>query len=143
MPTDASIVWTAHDDVPAAGRIVDDGIGRDNEAAAPLADVKRMSCFAVQPDETVVGGAVGRRWGRCCELQQLWVDERWRRQGIGSGLLQRFEQLGVTRGCDRCYLDTFSFQAPAFYRRHGYQTLAAIDGFPQGIVKYLLCKRIG
>jgi len=28
------------------------------------------------------------------------------------------------------YLDTFTFQAPEFYRRCGYDTALRIDGFP-------------
>jgi hypothetical protein len=33
-----------------------------------------------------------------------------------------------------------SFQAPDFYRRHGYAVLAEIGGHPGGIVKYLMQK---
>ncbi len=36
------------------------------------------------------------------------------------------------------YLTTLSFQAPEFYRRHGYTTLAEISGYPNGIIKYLM-----
>ena len=32
----------------------------------------------------VVGGAVGRWWGQCCELQQLWVEVSYRYRGIGT-----------------------------------------------------------
>ena len=34
------------------------------------------------------------------------------------------------RGCGLVYLDTFTFQAPEFYRRLGYGTLCTIEGFP-------------
>lgn len=42
------------------------------------------------------------------------------------------------RGCSTFYLTTLSFQAPDFYRRHGYAVLASIAGYPDGIVKYLM-----
>jgi len=41
------------------------------------------------------------------------------------------------------YLDTFSFQAPEFYRRCGYAVALRIDGFPDGIAKHLMVKHLG
>ena len=78
------LTFEVHDHVPAeAGRIVDQGLGDSNEAAAPVGDVARLSCF-VSLASTIVGGAVGRTWGECCELQQLWVDPAHRRRGIAT-----------------------------------------------------------
>lgn len=133
--------YEVHDVVLAdAGRVVDDGIGAFNAAAAPLGGVMPLACFARAADGEVVGGAVGRTWGECCELQQLWVSEARRREGIGAALLARFEARAAQRGCRTVYLDTFSFQAPAFYRGRGYAAAAELRGFPDGIVKYLLVK---
>lgn len=135
-----ALTWAVHDDVPAApGRIVDDGLGQSNEAAAPVGDVSRLSCFA-NVGGSIVGGAVGRTWGECCELKQLWVDPAYRRRGIGTKLVRLFEGRAAERGCRTFYLETFSFQAPAFYRKLGYQPAAEIRGFPGGIVKYLMLR---
>ena len=134
--------YTTHDDVPPdAGAIVDAGLGASNEAAAPLHEVRKLSCFAHDPSGTVVGGAVGRTWGECCELQQLWVHPAYRRAGIGTHLVRRFEQHGATRGCRTYYLETFSFQAPRLYRALGYEAVAEIRGFTADIVKYLMVRR--
>ena len=38
------------------------------------------------------------------------------------------------------YLTTLSFQAPDFYRKHGYVSLAEISGYPNGITKHLMHK---
>jgi ribosomal protein S18 acetylase RimI-like enzyme len=122
---------------------VDAGLDQHNQAAAPLADVKPLATFATTASGEVVGGAVGRTWGRCCELLQLWVEPAQRARGVGSELLQRFEAHGRARNCNVFYLTTLSFQAPAFYRKHGYQVLAEIDGYPDGIVKFLMHKVIG
>ena len=45
-----------------------------------------------------------------------------------------------TRGCGIFYLTTLSYQAPDFYRHHGYEVLARIDGYPDGIAKFLMHK---
>jgi GNAT superfamily N-acetyltransferase len=134
--------FEVHDDVPPEGAIVDHGLGDFNDRAAPLRDVLRLSCFARVEGE-VVGGAIGRTWGACCELQQVWVDERFRGRGIASGLVRRFEARARARGCTTFYLETFSFQAPELYRRLGYSVAHEIRGFPDGIVKYLMVREAG
>ena len=119
---------------------VDEGLERHNQAAAPLHDVRPLACVARDEAGRVIGGAVGRTWGSCCELLQLWVDPGSRKQGIASRLLERFERRAAGRGCRIYYLTTLSFQAPAFYRKRGYAAIAEISGYPDGISKYLMHK---
>ncbi|MFO1341840.1 MAG: GNAT family N-acetyltransferase [Burkholderiales bacterium] len=99
-PVSPTLSIQTHDSCPPAETaIVDNGIGEFNDAAAPLHEVAPLSCFARDPAGGVVGGAVGRRWGRCCELQQLWVAPQHRRQGIGAALVRAFEAHAQTHGC--------------------------------------------
>jgi ribosomal-protein-alanine N-acetyltransferase len=135
--------WTlsTHDEPPADGAAqVDDGIGTFNDASAPLHEVRPVSAFARAADGRVLGGAVGRRWGRCCELQQLWVRPELHGQGLGAALLRAFENHARGHGCRHFYLETFSFQAPDFYRRHGYRVVHGLDVYPHGIVRHLMRK---
>lgn len=139
-----ALEFSLHDGVPhEAGSLIDTGLGASNEEAAPLHEVERLSCFARLPSGEVAGGAVGRTWGASCELQQLWVDRAHRRQGLGSELVRRFEAGARARGCTTFYLETFSFQAPAFYRRLGYEVGLELRGFPHDIAKYVMVKRAG
>ncbi len=139
MKAPAGLRFELHEDhVPAdAARIVDEGLGAANEAAAPLHEVRALACFAHDERGAVVGGAVGRRWGRSAELQQLWVQPERRRSGIGAALVQRFEAAVAAQGCTLVYLDTFSFQAPRLYRALGYRVVHE-TAFPHGIVKYAM-----
>jgi ribosomal protein S18 acetylase RimI-like enzyme len=135
--------YTVHDDLPEPGTsIVDNGLGDANEAAAPLHEVAPLSCFAHDDQGRVVGGAVGRTWGQCCELQQLWVEPALRAQGIGTRLVREFEQRAIARGCRTFYLETFSFQAPSLYRSLGYSARLEIAGFAPGIVKYVMVREL-
>jgi len=137
------IELTVHDDVPAVqGRLVDSGLGEANEAAAPMHDVHPLSAFARLPTGALIGGAVGRTWGECCELQQLWVDPAQRRRGVGARLVREFERRAETRGCRTFYLETFSFQAPSLYRSLGYEVAHELRGFAPGIIKYLMVRRL-
>ena len=141
MPVSQELAWAVHDHVPAeAGGIVDRGLGESNEAAAPLHEIERLSCFASLTSGAVVGGAVGRLWGECCELQQIWVDPAYRRRGIGAKLVELFEARAAERGCRTFYLETFSFQAPAFYRKLGYTIACEFSGMPNSVSKILMRK---
>ena len=140
MNVDA-LVYSSTDEPPDAGVLaVDNGLDQYNLAAAPLSEVRRLASFATDPSGRVVGGAVDRTWGKCCELLQLWVDPALRSSGVGSRVLQTFEGHASRRGCTVFYLTTLSFQAPDFYRKHDYASLAEISGFPDGITKYLMQK---
>jgi GNAT superfamily N-acetyltransferase len=122
--------------------VVDGGIGAFNQANPALADVCVLHVLARDAQGHVHGGAIGRTWGQCCELQQLWVQQARRRQGIGKQLLARFEHEAMQRGCTLIYLETFSFQAPQFYAVRGYTVALQTHGFTQGVVKTTLHKRI-
>jgi ribosomal protein S18 acetylase RimI-like enzyme len=133
---------TLHDCTPSeAGAIVDAGLEAANQAAAPLQEVRPLSCFARLASGVLIGGAVGRTWGSCCELQQLWVDPAFRRRGIGARLVREFERGGKERGCRTFYLETFSFQAPALYLALGYGVALEIDGYSPGVCKYTMIRR--
>ena len=138
-----SLTYEVHDGAPEdAARIVDTGLGDANERAAPVGDVQKLSAFVRDSAGTVIGGAVGRTWGDCCELQQLWVAPEHRQRGVGSELVRRFEARARERGCRTFYLYTFSFQAPSLYRALGYRTTHEISGYPSGIVQYLMMRTI-
>lgn len=140
----APFTLTTHDEPPPADvAAVDQGLGDANATAAPLQEVRPLACFARDAAGTVIGGAVGRTWGECAELQQLWVDPSHRGRGLATVLVRRFEQQALARGCRRCYLDTFSFQAPGLYRGLGYASQMQIEGFAPGIVKYTMLRELG
>jgi ribosomal protein S18 acetylase RimI-like enzyme len=132
---------TVHDgDIPADdAAIVDAGIGRYNDDHAPLHEVRPLGCMA-RIAGRVVGGAVGRTWGRLAELQQIWVDDSCRGAGVGRQLLEAFEAAAAARGAREVYLDTFTFQAPGFYEALGYRCALRLDGFAPGISKLTMVK---
>ena len=143
MPAASVASISMHDDLPAdAAAVVDAGLDAANAAAAALHEVRPLSCFARGPSGDVIGGAVGRTWGECCELQQLWVEPAQRRRGLATRLVRAFEARAQARGCRVFYLETFSFQAPALYRSLGYTTRHRIEGFAPGVAKFLMLREI-
>jgi GNAT superfamily N-acetyltransferase len=138
-----SFTISVHDNLPPEeSALVDRGLGEANDAAAPLHEVEPLSCFARAESGQVIGGAVGRWWGPCCELQQLWVSPSHRGRGIGTQLIQAFEARAQEHGCSSFYLETFSFQAPSLYQSLGYAVAYEHKVYPHGIVKYILVKHV-
>jgi GNAT superfamily N-acetyltransferase len=122
---------------------LEDRIYEFNSAATGLTDGEWLSILMRDDDDRIVAGLCGNTWGGCLEIRQLWVDEAQRRQGFGSRLLRAAEEEALRRGCAWILLATFSFQAPAFYARHGFEVVAVIDDHPRGHQNLLLRKPLG
>ena len=132
---------SVHSPAPAEDiATIDAGLDEYNIAGAPLDDVRPLHVIAQATNGTVIGGAIGRTWGQCCELQQLWVSPELRSNGIGSQLMDAFEQEAQNRDCRLVYLDTFSFQAPVFYQARGYREVLRTAGFTGGVAKLTMHK---
>lgn len=75
-------------------------------------------------------------------VRYLWVAEARQGAGLGTRLLQAAEAEAGRRGLTGVWLNTFSFQAPGFYERLGYQPFGRIDDFPNGHVRHFYLKRL-
>lgn len=98
-------------------------------------------CFVVRdPAGAIVGGLIGDTlWDWFC-LSLLWLRADLRGQGYGHRLLALAEEEARRRGAKRVYLDTFSFQAPEFYAKHGYRVFGELHDFPAGHRRYFMTK---
>ena len=93
-------------------------------------------------DGNVIAGILGGTYWGWMYVDILWVDEKHRRKGIGSKLLLEAEKEAVCRGCHHVHLDTMSWQAPEFYKKHGYEVIGVLPDIPRGNQKYLLIKAL-
>ena len=88
----------------------------------------------------VSGGVVANTVWDWLQIGVLWLPEELRGQGHGHRLLKRVEVLGRANGCRHAKLDTFDFEARAFYESHGYVVRSHTANFPQGHTQYHLAK---
>jgi len=98
--------------------------------------------FARDPSGKVQGGVRGQTYWSWCTIDVLSVAEPYRRQGVGSRLLVKTEEIARARGCIGIRLDTTSFQAPEFYHRHGYTEFGRIEDYPPGHTRHWFMKRL-
>lgn len=72
----------------------------------------------------------------------MWMRAELRGQGYGHELLTRVEEEARRRGAKQAFLDTFSFQAPGFYEKHGYRVFGELADFPQGHRRFYMTKAL-
>lgn len=93
-------------------------------------------------DGTLIAGIVAWLWGAGLELECLWVDKNERRKGLGSKLLMELERIANDKGCHNIFTNTYSFQAPTFYSKFGYETMGVVSGFPDRVTKHFFKKKL-
>ena len=75
-------------------------------------------------------------------LDLMWVREDLRGRGYGRRLLELAEEKAREHGARSVHLDTFSFQAPGFYEKCGYQVFGELNEFPSGHQRYYMKKQL-
>lgn len=95
-------------------------------------------------DETgkKVAGLIGNTHGNWLFIKFLWVSEELRGHSIERNILNKAEQTAKERGCKYSFLDTFSFQAPEFYKKHGYKKVFALENYPVTGKRYYFTKTL-
>jgi GNAT superfamily N-acetyltransferase len=88
----------------------------------------------------ILGGLIGRMAYDWLEIELLWLDDSIRKEGYGKILLSQAEEIAISFGCIGAHLNTFSFQAPGFYMKQGYDVFGEIDDHPKGQKRYYLKK---
>ena len=90
----------------------------------------------------IIGGCIAQayeyHWSRMF-LDTLWVDERYRHQGIGSMIIREVERIAREKGCRVVTLGTASYMARPFYEKHGYTVFTTLKK-PNGYISYSLVK---
>jgi len=119
-----------------------EGLRVFNEATAGPYNLHHV-CLAVRSNEgALIGGLVGLCYWNMLHVDLLWVADAHRRSGCGTALLRRAEEIAAQRGCGVVYLSTYSFQAPEFYRKQGYQAFGTLKDVPNGFVTEWFAKRL-
>ena len=101
-----------------------------------------LNLIEYDADGSIIGGLLGGTYWGWLYIDILWVREDHSRHGIGSRLLTDAEKEAVRRGCHHVHVDTMSWQAPAFYQKHGYEVIGVLPDIPLGNQKYLLMKAL-
>ncbi len=114
---------------PALDERLSNELDAHNFAAVGRDDLREFTVRVDDGDE-LVAGASGWTWGSCAGIGMVWVAEEARLEGWGGRLLAAAEEVARERGCRQLLVSSFTFQAPDFYRRHGYTEFARSPDIP-------------
>jgi GNAT superfamily N-acetyltransferase len=121
--------------------ILTNGLKAFHESRWPGHQAWRPLAVFAREGESIVGGLAGETFSGWLFVRYLWVSDLARGQGIGRQLVAGAEARALERGCHSAWLDTFSFQAPGFYPKLGYQVFGELD-YPPGHKRIFLRKRL-
>ena len=128
----------ARHDMPACNvAALEDHLDKYNSSRTGCHDSAWLGFELVSGDE-FVGGIAGFTWAGFCELRQFWIHERFRGAGYGGALLTRAIDEARARKCAHVYLATYSFQAPDFYKRFGFEAVSVIEKRPPGHSDFIM-----
>ncbi len=122
---------------PEESKYVFDQLIRYNARNMPnhiMSNYEQINLILKDENGEIHGGILAEwRWN-WIHIEILWVDDVLRGQGYGSKLLREVERIALEKQCECIELDTYNFQAPEFYERHGFE-VCGVTEYSQGTVK--------
>lgn len=125
-----------------AWEVIGGGISDYNTQQAGDDDGKNLCYVLKTPEGEVAGGVIGATHWDWLYVNLMWLRKDLRGKGYGKELLALAEEEARQRGAKQSYLDTFSFQAPEFYKKQGYEVFGQLDDFPTGHQRFYLKKTL-
>lgn len=106
-------------------------------------DKSQILCYVLKSAEgEIFGGVIAQIYWDWLYVDLMWIKEEFRKHGYGHRLLTQLEDEARKRGARNAFLDTFSFQAPGFYKKHGYEVFGELQDFPEGQQRFYLTKQL-
>ena len=135
--TEYKIEDLTKEDAAYIGEKINEIVPRETDA-----DAEEFVLKVENENGETIGGCIAEayeyHWSRMF-LNVLWVDERYRRHGIGSMIIREVERLAREKRCRVVTLGTASFMARPFYEKHGYTVFTTLKK-PNGYISYSLVK---
>lgn len=101
-----------------------------NSSKREAAESEPLNLYIEDENGQLMAGLVAETFGNWLEIEYLFVKEDLRGQGIGSQLLQQAESEAKKRNCRYAFVNTYQFQAPAFYQKYGYKEVFTLKDYP-------------
>lgn len=121
---------------------VNSALAKFNEEKVGADNHELLNIVEYDENNSIIAGILGGTYWGWLHIDILWVAEKCRKQGIGSKLLKAAEEEAKKRGCHSVHLDTMSWQAPEFYKKHGYKIISELENIPAGNKKFHLVKEL-
>ncbi|OJU79981.1 MAG: GNAT family N-acetyltransferase [Chlamydia sp. 32-24] len=98
--------------------------------------------FEVFDRSEFVGAIVVQMFWEQLHIKYLFVEKKYRGQGIATQLMNHALEFGKKRGCHFAFVETMSFQALEFYRRCGFVIDFSREGYAKNTAFHYLKKNL-
>lgn len=111
-----------------------------NDKAAGPSGFRPLAVLVQDADGNTIGGLWGKTSYDWLVVELFVVPEQFRGQDLGTSILFRAEATARERGCIGAWLDTYEFQALAFYKKQGYELFGTVEDHPRGSRRFFVKK---
>ena len=125
-----------------AEAVIEAGLAAYNAERFRPPDRASLDVLVCGEDGDTVGGLLGHTSYGLFFLDLFYLPEAMRGEGLGGRIIALAEGEARRRGCSAAFVYTVTFQAPAFYERHGYRRMGEIACPPDGATRIFLTKRL-
>ncbi len=98
--------------------------------------------IAIYDENKLVGGSSGYIAWQWYFLDEFWIDEKYRKRGIGTKIINVIEQFAKENNLLGVRVETWDFQSKGFYEKMGYNVYASFKDCPPGTIEYFLSKSL-
>jgi ribosomal protein S18 acetylase RimI-like enzyme len=123
-------------------QILSDGIMENARQKKGFKPLDFFAFFIRDKDSTILGGCNGCTLYGSLHIDQLWVAESHRHQGLGSQLVEAALLYGKNKGCLFATVNTMDWEALGFYQKAGFNIEFERHGFFKDSVFYFLRKEL-
>jgi GNAT superfamily N-acetyltransferase len=119
---------------PKYSQVIGDCADAQMTLQAGTSFVFPYTIFLTSATGEIVAGGIGRcveskKLGTCCYLNRFWVDEKYRKHGFGTKVMDAVADHAKGKNCTLVQLDTWQWQAKGFYGKCGFEVIAAVPDF--------------
>ena len=111
-------------------------------ATAGPPEIKALAVLLKDEAQRTIGGLWGTTVFRWLVVEYVLIPDDFRGIGLGTELMSRAEAIARERHCIGIWLDTYSFQARAFYEKFGFTVFGAVDDHPPGHQRLFMQKAL-
>ncbi len=114
-------------------RIIHSGFVRHtDEFSVPQFEKNRINWLSYDREKILVGALTADVLWDWIYIDELWVSESHRGEGMGKSLMNEAEIYASSHNLVGLWLWTQSWQAADFYKHMGYEEFARFPDFPKG-----------
>lgn len=111
---------------PGVTDVIHSGLRAFNRAAADVPERQHFNVVLRDAENRVRGGLLASVSSDVLRIDDLFIEEGFRRDGCGRELMALAETEGLRRGAMLACVKTFSWQARPFYEKLGYEVFAEL-----------------